>query len=79
MLLASGGDGTMPATADDLVGTCIPFRVISRGTAKALGIPDTLLGSVSDDLMFLIIFIFKQMGQLILVTLANLCSMLKEK
>lgn len=45
-IIASGGDGTLSATAAALVGTNIPFGVISRGTANAfanaLGIPDTI-------------------------------------
>ncbi|MFB8791183.1 MAG: YegS/Rv2252/BmrU family lipid kinase [Potamolinea sp.] len=43
MIIASGGDGTLSATAEALVGTTIPLGVISRGTANAfasaLGIP----------------------------------------
>jgi YegS/Rv2252/BmrU family lipid kinase len=46
MLIASGGDGTLSAAAEALVGTNIPLGVISRGTANAfavaLGIPDTI-------------------------------------
>ena len=46
MIIASGGDGTLSATAEALVGTNIPLGVISRGTANAfasaLGIPDTI-------------------------------------
>jgi YegS/Rv2252/BmrU family lipid kinase len=46
MIIASGGDGTLSAAAEALVGTNIPFGVISRGTANAfataLGIPDTI-------------------------------------
>jgi YegS/Rv2252/BmrU family lipid kinase len=46
MIIASGGDGTLSAAAEALVGTDIPFGVISRGTANAfataLGIPDTI-------------------------------------
>lgn len=45
-IIASGGDGTLSATAEALVGTDIPFGVVSRGTANAfaaaLGIPDTI-------------------------------------
>ncbi|MEP0869363.1 YegS/Rv2252/BmrU family lipid kinase [Trichocoleus desertorum AS-A10] len=46
VLIASGGDGTLSATAAALVGTDIPLGVISRGTANAfanaLGIPDSI-------------------------------------
>lgn len=46
MIIASGGDGTLSATAEALVGTNIPLGVISRGTANAfasaLGIPNTI-------------------------------------
>lgn len=46
LIIASGGDGTLSAAAEALVGTGIPFGVISRGTANAfataLGIPDTI-------------------------------------
>lgn len=49
MIIASGGDGTLSATAEALVGTNIPLGVISRGTANAfasaLGIPDTIEGA----------------------------------
>ena len=45
-LIAAGGDGTISAVADALVGTNIPLGVISRGTANAfaaaLGIPNTI-------------------------------------
>ncbi|MBD2387650.1 YegS/Rv2252/BmrU family lipid kinase [Cylindrospermum sp. FACHB-282] len=45
-IIASGGDGTLSAAAAALVGTDIPFGIISRGTANAfaaaLGIPDTI-------------------------------------
>ena len=45
-VIASGGDGTLSATAAALVGTQIPLGIISRGTANAfanaLGIPDTI-------------------------------------
>ncbi len=58
MIIASGGDGTLSATAEALVGTNIPLGVISRGTANAfasaLGIPDaieaaceTILGGIT--------------------------------
>ncbi len=43
LVIASGGDGTLSAAAEAMVGTGIPFGVISRGTAnafaKALGLP----------------------------------------
>lgn len=46
LIIASGGDGTLSAAATALLGTDVPFGVISRGTANAfanaLGIPDTL-------------------------------------
>lgn len=46
MIIASGGDGTLSAAANALVGTKIPFGVISRGTANAfataLGIPSPI-------------------------------------
>ncbi|MEO8892714.1 MAG: YegS/Rv2252/BmrU family lipid kinase [Coleofasciculaceae cyanobacterium] len=46
LIIASGGDGTLSATAEALVRTNIPMGVISRGTANAfasaLGIPDTI-------------------------------------
>ncbi|MBD2070780.1 YegS/Rv2252/BmrU family lipid kinase [Leptolyngbya sp. FACHB-671] len=46
MIIASGGDGTLSAAAAALVGTKIPFGVISRGTANAfataLDIPNTI-------------------------------------
>lgn len=45
-IIASGGDGTLSAAAAAIVGTDIPFGIISRGTANAfaaaLGIPDTI-------------------------------------
>jgi len=45
-IIASGGDGTLSATAAALVGTTIPLGIISRGTANAfanaLDIPDTI-------------------------------------
>lgn len=45
-IIASGGDGTLSAAAEALVGTSIPFGIISRGTANAfanaLGLPDTI-------------------------------------
>jgi YegS/Rv2252/BmrU family lipid kinase len=46
MVIASGGDGTISAVAEALVGTNIPLGIIARGTAnafvKALGIPEIL-------------------------------------
>jgi YegS/Rv2252/BmrU family lipid kinase len=45
-IIASGGDGTLSAAAEALVGTQIPLGIISRGTANAfvgaLGLPDTI-------------------------------------
>ncbi|WP_414543199.1 YegS/Rv2252/BmrU family lipid kinase [Nostoc sp. CCY0012] len=45
-IIASGGDGTLSAAATAVVGTDIPFGIISRGTANAfaaaLTIPDTI-------------------------------------
>lgn len=45
-IIASGGDGTLSAAAEAVVGTEIPFGIISRGTANAfanaLRIPDTI-------------------------------------
>ncbi len=49
MVIASGGDGTLSAAAEALVGTRIPLGLISRGTANAfasaLGIPTTIEGA----------------------------------
>ncbi|WP_228054569.1 YegS/Rv2252/BmrU family lipid kinase [Gloeocapsopsis crepidinum] len=46
IIIASGGDGTLSAAAEAVVGTGIPLGVISRGTANAfataLGIPATI-------------------------------------
>lgn len=46
MIIASGGDGTLSATAEAVVGTNIPLGVISRGTANAfasaLALPNTI-------------------------------------
>lgn len=48
-IIASGGDGTLSAAAEAVIGTDIKFGVISRGTANAfanaLGIPDTIPGA----------------------------------
>jgi YegS/Rv2252/BmrU family lipid kinase len=45
-IIVSGGDGTLSAAATAVVGTDIPFGIISRGTANAfataLKIPDTI-------------------------------------
>ena len=45
-IIASGGDGTLSAVADALVGKNIPLGIISRGTANAfaaaLELPDTI-------------------------------------
>ncbi len=46
IIIASGGDGTVSAVAEALVGTDIPLGAIARGTANAfanaLDIPDTI-------------------------------------
>ncbi|MBE9180965.1 YegS/Rv2252/BmrU family lipid kinase [Oculatella sp. LEGE 06141] len=46
LIIASGGDGTLSAAANALIGRDIPLGIISRGTANAfagaLGIPDTI-------------------------------------
>lgn len=46
VVIASGGDGTVSAVAEALIGTDIPLGAIARGTANAfvnaLGIPDTI-------------------------------------
>jgi YegS/Rv2252/BmrU family lipid kinase len=46
LIIASGGDGTLSEAATAVVGTKVPFGIISRGTANAfahaLGIPDTI-------------------------------------
>jgi YegS/Rv2252/BmrU family lipid kinase len=46
MIIVSGGDGTLSAAADAVVGTNIPLGIISRGTANAfasaLTLPDTI-------------------------------------
>ena len=46
VIIASGGDGTVSAVAEALIGTDIVLGAISRGTANAfanaLGIPDTI-------------------------------------
>ena len=48
-ILASGGDGTLSAAAVAIVGSSIPFGIISRGTANAfanaLDIPTTIEGA----------------------------------
>ncbi|WP_026736394.1 YegS/Rv2252/BmrU family lipid kinase [Fischerella sp. PCC 9605] len=45
-IIVSGGDGTLSSAAAAVVGSDIPFGIISRGTANAfataLGIPDTI-------------------------------------
>jgi YegS/Rv2252/BmrU family lipid kinase len=45
-IIASGGDGTLSAAAEALVGSTIPLGIISRGTANAfanaLNLPDTI-------------------------------------
>lgn len=50
-IIASGGDGTLSEAATAVVGSNIPFGIISRGTANAfataLGIPDTIPGACS--------------------------------
>ncbi len=49
VIIACGGDGTLSQAAAAVVGTDIPFGIISRGTANAfacaLGIPDTIAGA----------------------------------
>jgi YegS/Rv2252/BmrU family lipid kinase len=46
IIIASGGDGTVSAVAEALIGTDIPLGAIARGTANAfanaLNIPDTI-------------------------------------
>lgn len=46
MIIVSGGDGTLSAAAEAVVGTSIPLGVISRGTANAfasaLALPNTI-------------------------------------
>jgi YegS/Rv2252/BmrU family lipid kinase len=46
MVIAAGGDGTLSAVAEELIGTQIPLGIIALGTANALaaalGVPDTL-------------------------------------
>ncbi|GAA6616037.1 YegS/Rv2252/BmrU family lipid kinase [Scytonema sp. NUACC26] len=46
LVIASGGDGTLSEAVTAVVGTEVPFGIISRGTANAfahaLGIPDTI-------------------------------------
>lgn len=45
-IIASGGDGTLSAAAEALIGTQVPLGIISRGTANAfagaLGLPDSI-------------------------------------
>ncbi|MBP0000897.1 MAG: methylglyoxal synthase [Cyanobacteria bacterium SID2] len=49
LVIASGGDGTVSAVADELVNTGVPLAVIPRGTANAfasaLGIPQNVQGA----------------------------------
>jgi YegS/Rv2252/BmrU family lipid kinase len=51
-IIASGGDGTLSAAAEALVGSTIPLGIISRGTANAfanaLGLSDTIEESCRD-------------------------------
>lgn len=53
-IIASGGDGTLSAAASAVIGTGIPFGIISRGTANAfataLGIPDTIAAACENIL-----------------------------
>jgi diacylglycerol kinase family enzyme len=42
MIIVSGGDGTISAAAEAVVGTSIPLGVISRGTANAFASALTL-------------------------------------
>jgi YegS/Rv2252/BmrU family lipid kinase len=48
-IIVSGGDGTLSAAAEAVIGTDVAFGIISRGTANAfanaLGIPDTIPGA----------------------------------
>lgn len=49
VIIASGGDGTVSAVANQLIGTEIPLGIIPRGTANAfsvaLGIPTNIRGA----------------------------------
>ncbi|MCV3215653.1 YegS/Rv2252/BmrU family lipid kinase [Plectonema radiosum NIES-515] len=53
-IIASGGDGTLSAAATAVIGTNIPFGIISRGTANAfaaaLGIPDSIAAACENIL-----------------------------
>ncbi|MBW4513269.1 MAG: YegS/Rv2252/BmrU family lipid kinase [Scytonematopsis contorta HA4267-MV1] len=55
-IIVSGGDGTISAAATAMVGSNIPFGVISRGTANAfasaLGLPDTIEAACETILQF---------------------------
>ncbi|HEY9879375.1 MAG TPA: methylglyoxal synthase [Leptolyngbyaceae cyanobacterium] len=55
LIIASGGDGTVSAVAEAVMGTDTPLGVIPRGTANAfsvaLGIPTTIQGACETILM----------------------------
>jgi YegS/Rv2252/BmrU family lipid kinase len=55
-IFVSGGDGTISAAATAMVGSNIPFGIISRGTANAfasaLGLPDTIEAACETILQF---------------------------